>query len=60
MSQPLKEQEVREHQMKKERFDQERDTTHMQIWDISSQGLYINEIKSLRNQRTKKGKTIPQ
>lgn len=57
MSQPLKEQEVREHQMKKERFDRaleskllgKRHITYANS-DISNKELYINEIKSLKHE----------
>ncbi|QID83673.1 hypothetical protein GRS66_006147 [Saccharomyces pastorianus] len=57
MSQPLKEQEVREHQLKKDRFERaleskllgKRHITYAQS-DLSNKELYINEIKTLRHE----------
>ncbi|CAI4058973.1 hypothetical protein SKDZ_04G5550 [Saccharomyces kudriavzevii ZP591] len=57
MSQPLKEQEVKEHQLKKERFERaleskllgNRHVTYAQS-DLSSKEVYINEIKSLKHE----------
>ncbi|CAI4057368.1 hypothetical protein SUVZ_02G4680 [Saccharomyces uvarum] len=57
MSQPLKEQEVREHQLKKDRFERaleskllgKRHITYAQS-NLSDKELYINEIKTLRHE----------